>query len=45
MQMFDMPMRRGPLTFGTMTLAALPKRFIDATRDPDPNLDAKDNNQ
>ncbi len=29
---------------GGMTIAALPKRYIDATRDPDPNLDQESNN-
>lgn len=32
------PIRR-TLTFGPLTIACLPKRFIDATRDYDPNLD------
>lgn len=37
--------KRGPLTFGTLTLASLPKRFIDATRDYDPYLDDEDEDQ
>ena len=39
MRAFDIPQRRGPLTFGTLTMHSLPKRFIDATMDYDPNLD------
>lgn len=39
MKTFDIPQRRGPLTFGTLTMHSLPKRFIDATQDYDPNLD------
>lgn len=38
MMAFDIPERRN-ITFGTLTIASLPKRFIDATRDYDPNLD------
>lgn len=37
------PERHGPITFGTLTMASLPKRFIDATRDPDPNLEKMEN--
>lgn len=36
-----LPARRGH-SFGTLTLASLPKRFIDATRDWDPNLEQKE---
>lgn len=36
---FEQTIRRGTLSFGTMTLQSLPKRLIDATKDPDPNLD------
>lgn len=39
MKVFDLPQRRGPIMFGTLTMHSLPKRFIDATQDPDPNLD------
>lgn len=38
-----LPARR-TLSFGILTMASLPKRFIDATRDPDPNLDEVEKN-
>lgn len=41
MRAFDIPERKS-LTFGTLTMHSLPKRFIDATRDYDPNLDGGD---
>lgn len=31
------------MTFGLLTIASLPKRFIDATRDYDPNLEEMEN--
>lgn len=42
MMAFNIPERRS-LTFGTLTIASLPKRFIDATRDYDPTLDGGSN--
>lgn len=42
MKMFDIPPRRG-IYNGTMTIQSLPKRFIDATRDYDPDLERKEN--
>lgn len=41
MNIFNIPERR-TLTFGTLTLQSLPKRFIDATREFDPYLEEED---
>lgn len=34
--------KHGKTLQGPLTIACLPKRFIDATRDPDPDLEGLD---